>query len=187
LSLRPGTAIVGVPLLVGIGVLVGVVARGNAGPAAAPGVPSSAATPSAAGTPNAAGPVYPVGAVASGPRVIDMAKATGTSCRPPVSPGKGHPDTLLSQVFSVSDSHRTTYLLGWQIVPYKGARTYAFGAAGNLLALEPPTGGRPLGFGSGTVTFTGKAVAGTVHATVRLTAGGSVTVTGKWACSTSLK
>jgi len=192
LSLRPGTAIVGVPLLVGVGVLAGVMVRGNAGPAATPGAaagaPSASATPSAAGAPSAAGPANANGAAAlSGPRVIDMTKATGTSCRPPVSPGKGHPDTLLSQVFNVSDSRRTTYLLGWQIVPYQGARTYSFGAAGNLLALEPPTGGRPLGFGTGTVTFSGKAGAGTVHATVRLRAGGTVTVKGNWACLTPAK
>jgi hypothetical protein len=48
-------------------------------------------------------------------------------------------------------------------------------------------GGHPLGFGSGTVTFAGKANAGTVHALVRLSGGGTLSVTGNWVCSTSGK
>lgn len=169
LSLRLGTMIVGAPLLVGVGVFVGVMLRGNAGPASTPYV----AAPANA---NAS-------AVPSGARVIDMTKATGASCRSPVPPGPGHRDTLLSQIFNVRDGQRTAYLLGWQIVPYRGARTYIFGTAGNLLALEPPTGGRPLGFGSGTVTFSGNADAGTVHALVRLSAGGTLSVAGNWVCA----
>jgi hypothetical protein len=98
----------------------------------------------------------------------------------PVHPGRGHPDTLVSQIFNVRDNQRNPYLVGWQIVPYQGARTYSFGTGGNLLALEPPTGGKPLGFGIGTVTFSGNADAGTVHALVKLRAGGTLNVTGNW-------
>jgi hypothetical protein len=183
LSLRPGTAIAGALLLLGAGVFAGVMLRGNAVPAA---TPSAAGTPSAASTSSAASPVnVPGSGAAVGAMVIDMTKATGESCRGPVSPGRGHPDRLLSQVFSVRDGRQNAYLLGWQIVPYRGARTYSLGTAGNLLALEPPTGGAPLGFGSGTVTISGKTDTGTVHARVRLTAGGTLSVTGSWVCSTT--
>jgi hypothetical protein len=163
LSFTLGTMIASALLLVAIGVFVGVMVSGNAG---------------SAGTLNASGSAGP-----SGARLIDMSKATGSSCRSPVHPGRGHPDTLVSQIFNVSDNQRTTYLLGWQIVPYQGARTYSFGTGGNLLALEPPTGGRPLGFGIGTVTFSGNGDAGTVHALVKLRGGGTLNVAGNWVCA----
>jgi hypothetical protein len=169
LSLQLGTIIAGALLLVGLGVFVGVLVRGNSG---------------SPGTVNVLAPLNANGsAVPAGARLIDMSKATGSSCRAPVHPGRGHPDTLVSQLFNVRDNQRTAYLLGWQIVPYQGAHTYDFGTAGNLLALEPPTGGRPLGFGSGTVTFSGNGDAGTVHALVRLRAGGSLSIKGNWVCS----
>ena len=114
-------------------------------------------------------------------RAIDMNKATGVSCRPPVPPGPAHPDTVLAQIFDVHDCDKTAYLLGWQIVPYRGVGTYSFGAGGNLLALQPPTGGRPLGYGKGTVTFVGNSGSGTVRVLVKLAAGGTLTVGGTWA------
>jgi hypothetical protein len=169
LSLTLGTMIAGALLLVAIGVFAGVMVSGNAGPAG---------TPNAGGSLNASGSAGPAGA-----RLIDTSKATGSSCRPPVHPGRGHPDTLVSQIFNVRDNQRNPYLLGWQILPYQGARTYSFGTGGNLLALEPPTGGRPLGFGIGTVTFSGNGDAGTVHALVKLRAGGTLNVTGNWVCA----
>jgi hypothetical protein len=116
---------------------------------------------------------------------IAMGDATGATCGPVAAPGVGHPDPLLSQLFNVHDGAGTAYLLGWQIVPFRGSgRTYRFGTGGNLLALEPPTGGRPVGFGQGTVTFTGSADAGTIDAVLKLTAGGSLTVGGSWTCAT---
>lgn len=167
LSLRLGTIIASALLLVGIGVFVGVVVAGNGAP----------------GTVNVLAPPNANGSVPAGARLIDMSKAIGSSCRAPVHPGRGHPDTLVSQLFNVRDNRRTAYLLGWQIVPYQGAHTYDFGTGGNLLALEPPTGGKPLGFGSGTVTFSGSGDAGTVHALVKLRAGGSLSIKGSWVCS----
>jgi hypothetical protein len=166
LSFTLGTMIASALLLVAIGVFAGVMVSGNAG---------SAGSLNVVGPLNAGGP--------AGARLIDMTKATGSSCRPPVHPGRGHPDTLVSQIFNVRDNQRIAYLLGWQIVPYQGARTYSFGTGGNLLALEPATGGRPLGFGIGTVTFSGNGDAGTVHALVKLRAGGTLSVTGNWVCS----
>jgi hypothetical protein len=160
LTFTLGTMIAGALLLVAIGVFAGVMVSGNAGPA---------------GTVTASGP--------SGARLIDMSKATGSSCQPPVHPGRGHPDTLVSQIFNVRDNHRNPYLLGWQILPYQGARTYSLGTRGNLLALEPPTGGQPLGFGIGTVTFSGNGDAGAVHALVKLRTGGTLNVTGNWVCA----
>ncbi len=112
-----------------------------------------------------------------------MTKATGVACRPPAPPAAGHADMVLAQVFSISDSHHTSYLLGWQIVPYKGVGTYSLGTAGNLLAPEPAVGGRPLGYGKGTVTFVGNSDAGTVQAVVQLKAGGTVSIAGNWDCS----
>jgi hypothetical protein len=112
---------------------------------------------------------------------INMSTATGVTCGPPVAPGPAHPDTTLAQLFNVQDNRHTGYLLGWQIVPYNGIGTYAF-KSGDILALEPPTGGRPLGFGSGTVTFDAGAVSGSVQAVVKLTAGGTVSVGGHWNC-----
>jgi hypothetical protein len=99
---------------------------------------------------------------------IDMSTATGVVCGPPSPPGRAHPDPLLAQIFTV---------------PYNGDnRSYQFGTAGNILALETPAGGRPLGFGKGTVTFLGKATTGTLNAVVTLTTGGSLTVGGSWHC-----
>jgi hypothetical protein len=92
---------------------------------------------------------------------------------------------VLAQLFNVRDNKNAAYLLGWQVVPYRGAGTYVFGTAGNILAVEPPTGGRPLGFGKGTVTFKAGSGSGTVRATITLTAGGAVEVKGAWACKTA--
>jgi hypothetical protein len=113
-----------------------------------------------------------------------MSQATGVVCGPPAAPGPGHPDPLLSQLFNVRDGARSSsYLLGWQIVPFHGAgRSYRLGAGGNLLALEPPTGGRPVGFGKGTVTFGRNSEAGAVNAVVTLTAGGTISIGGSWTC-----
>jgi hypothetical protein len=114
---------------------------------------------------------------------IDMSKAIGVVCGPPAAPGPGHPDPLLSQLFNVQDPTRSSYLLGWQIVPFHGAgRSYRFGTGGNLLALEPPTGGDPVGFGKGTVTFGHNADSGAVNAVVTLTAGGKIAIGGTWTC-----
>jgi hypothetical protein len=115
-------------------------------------------------------------------RAIDMAAAVGVSCGAPVAPGPAHPDPLLSQIFTVRAA-KTTYTLGWQIVPFQGAgRTYRFATGGNLLALEPTIGGRPVGFGRGTVTFGAKTDAGTIDAVITLKSGGSLSVTGRWRC-----
>jgi hypothetical protein len=114
---------------------------------------------------------------------IDMSKAIGVVCGPPAAPGPAHPHPLLSQLFNVQDASRASYLLGWQIVPFNGAgRSYRFGTGGNLLALEPPTGGSPVGFGKGTVTFGRNADAGDVNAVVTLTAGGTISIGGSWTC-----
>jgi hypothetical protein len=113
---------------------------------------------------------------------IDMTTATGIDCGPAVTPGPAHPDSLLSEIFSVR-SAGVTYTLGWQIVPYRGPdRSYQFGTGGNLLALEPVTGGRPLGYGKGTVTFRAGPAAGTIDAVITLKAGGSLIVAGSWTC-----
>jgi len=116
---------------------------------------------------------------------INMTEATGVTCGPPVAPGPAHPDRVLAQVFNVEDNKHTAYLLGWQIVPYKGTGTYTFHSSGNLLALEPPTGGRPLGFGSGTVTVADDdGASGSVQALVTLNAGGTLSIEGRWVCPT---
>jgi hypothetical protein len=114
--------------------------------------------------------------------VIEMNQATAVACRPPVAPGPGHPDPLLSQEFNVADPSHSAYLLGWQILPYHGAGTYKLATAGNLLALEPLTGGRPLGYGSGTVTISGNPASGSVHASVALKSGKTLGVEGFWTC-----
>lgn len=117
--------------------------------------------------------------------VIDMSGAVGVDCGPPAAPGLGHPDPLLAQDFTVHDSAGHAYTLGWEIVPYRGtARSYRFGASGNLLALEPVTGGRPVGYGSGTVTFGATSTVGKIKAVITLNAGGSLTVGGSWTCTT---
>lgn len=155
-------------LLLAVGAVAGALGRGLVRSPA----PASAAAVSPAVT-----------AGAADAHVIDMTKATGVACGPPLKPGKAHPDWVLSQIFTVHDGGGNAYLLGWQILPYQGARTYSFGAAGNVLALQPPGGGRPLGIGTGSVTFGGTGESGTVRAVVRLTAGGSISVTGSWACT----
>ena len=125
---------------------------------------------------------------ATGNFAIDMSTATGVVCGPPSPPGRAHPDPLLAQIFTVHDAKHTAYQLGWQIVPYNGDnRSYQFGTAGNILALETPAGGSPLGFGKGTVTFLGKATTGTLNAVVTLTAGGSLTIGGSWHCQSGAR
>ena len=122
---------------------------------------------------------------ALGAAAIDMSQATGVECRPPVAPGPAHPDRVLAQLFNVRDGRHSAYLLGWQIVPYRGPGTYKFATAGNLLALQPPAGGRPLGFGKGTVTFFGGSESGTVDAAVALKSGATLKVDGTWICATA--
>jgi hypothetical protein len=114
---------------------------------------------------------------------IDMSTATSLECLGPVAPGPAHPRPVVVQLFNVKDSKHKTYQLGWQVVPFKGAGTYTFASSGNLLALEPPTGGHVLGYGKGTVTFIGSASSGNVHATVKLRSGGTLGVSGSWLCS----
>ena len=114
---------------------------------------------------------------------IAMGRATALDCGQPVAPGTAHPEPILSELFSVGAGAKT-YTLGWQIIPFRGAaRTYTFGQGGNLLALEPETGGRPLGYGTGTLTFGATTEKGTIEATVALRAGGSVAVRGSWDCT----
>ncbi len=125
----------------------------------------------------------PVTPPASRP-AIDMTDATGVDCGPPVAPGPGHPDPLLAQDFTVHHG-TTSYTLGWEIVPFRGAhRSYRLGTPGNLLALEPATGGRPVGYGKGTVTFGRSTATGRLSAVVTLAKGGSLTVGGSWTCAT---
>ena len=114
---------------------------------------------------------------------IDMAKATGVGCKPPIAPGKGHPQVVVARVFNAQDSKSVAYMVGWQVVPYDGPnRTYKLDPTDNLLALQPATGGAPLGYGAGTVTFANSADSGTIDATVALKMGGTVAVTGAWHC-----
>jgi hypothetical protein len=149
-------------LLLGAGLAVGATWLGKAGRAS----PARATRPGAGNVP-----------------VIEMNQATAVACRPPVAPGPGHPDPLLSQEFNVADDAHSPYLLGWQILPYRGAGTYKLATAGNLLALEPATGGRPVGYGSGTVTISQNPASGSVHALVALKSGGKLGVEGFWTCS----
>lgn len=121
----------------------------------------------------------------TGADAIDMSQATGVECRPPAAPGPAHTDRVLAQLFSVHDGRHSAYLLGWQVVPYRGPGTYKFATAGNLLALEPPAGGRPLGFGKGTVTVFGGSESGTVDAVVALKSGVTIKVDGTWICATA--
>jgi hypothetical protein len=116
---------------------------------------------------------------------INMAAATGLVCSSPVPPGPAHPDVVLSQLFDVH-AGKVAYTLGWTIVPFRGAdRTYRFGTPSALLALEPATGGRPVGYGKGTVTFRQKPDAGTINAVITLKAGAPLTVRGSWNCVVS--
>jgi hypothetical protein len=113
---------------------------------------------------------------------IAMGEATGVSCGAPVPPGPAHPKPLLSQVFNVTGG-TTPYQLGWSIVPFEGTgRTYRVGTGANLLALEPATGGIPLGFGTGTVTFGANPEVGTINAVIKLKTGHDLAVTGAWHC-----
>ena len=96
--------------------------------------------------------------------------------------GPAHPDPVLEQVFNVRSSDKASYLLGWDIVPYRGIGTYRFGTDGDVLALEPPAGGRPVGYGTGTITFIGRSSSGTVRALVKLKAGGALDIRGTWVC-----
>lgn len=115
---------------------------------------------------------------------IDMSKATSAGCKPATGPGPAHPDPLVARVFHVSDAVDAPYLLGWQIVPYRGAsRSYAFGTGGNVLALQPAAGGRPLGYATGTVTFGRDADAGSIDAVITLKDKRTVSITGSWHCA----
>jgi hypothetical protein len=115
---------------------------------------------------------------------IDMATATSSGCRPATGPGAGHPDPLVARVFNVTDAAATAYLVGWQIVPYRGPkRSYTFGTGGNVIALQPATGGKPLGYGTGTVTFAANADAGTLDVAIKLKDRQTVKISGAWHCS----
>jgi hypothetical protein len=111
-----------------------------------------------------------------------MAKASPKSCSAPAAPGPQHPQELLADVFGVTDGSHTAYLLGWQLVPYHGPGTYHFASGGDLLALEPSTGGNPVGFGAGSITVSSGGLSGSLDATVKLAAGGTLAVTGHWSC-----
>jgi hypothetical protein len=116
-------------------------------------------------------------------RTIDMSRAVTVNCPAPIAPGPGHPGVVLSQLFRVADDH-TPYLLGWEIVPYRASQArYHLGAAGSVLALEPAAGGKPLGYGDGTLTFAGGVRSGTVDAVITLMGGGAIHVGGRWSCS----
>lgn len=173
-SWRWAGAAVAVVVLLGVGVIAGATLFGTGGD-----------RPLSEGPYQATHPTGPTGSGGSARRhaagVVDMTGAKGVVCRPPVAPGPGHRDRLVSELFNVRDGQRT-YLLGWQVVPYRGPGTYTLADSGNMLALEPATGGAPLGFGKGTLTFFGTADSGTVHAVVSLHSGGSLRIQGPWIC-----
>ena len=158
-----GAALAGCTVLVGLGVAGGYAWRASSGPASTPAKATFR------------GHNFPTG-------YIEMSHATGLACRPPVPPGPAHPDPVLEQVFNVRSSDKASYLLGWDIVPYRGIGTYRFGTDGDVLALEPPAGGRPVGYGTGTITFIGRSSSGTVRALVKLKAGGALDIRGTWVC-----
>lgn len=116
---------------------------------------------------------------------IRMAHATSSSCGAAVPPGTGHPDPVLTREFLVSGAGHTRYILGWELVPFRGAnRSYRLGQSGNLMALEPSNGGLPLGYGTGTVTVGSDAGAdaGSVDARIALRDHRTVVVSGNWTC-----
>jgi hypothetical protein len=114
---------------------------------------------------------------------IDMRTAVSVDCGTPVAPGPEHPDALLAQIFNVHTT-RGAYTLGWQIIPFHGAsRTYRFATAGNILALEPLTGGKPVGYGKGSITFGPTTESGTISAVITLKHAGTLDVGGPWRCS----
>jgi hypothetical protein len=121
------------------------------------------------------------GSGSSGPRTIDMTGSTALSCLPPSSGLTGH--QVRSQLFQVQDNVGDGYILGWTLSPYRPhQRTYHFTGSGSLLALEPVTGGKPLGYGTGKLTVHGSGDAGSINATVALKRGGTIPVTGDWTC-----
>ncbi len=114
---------------------------------------------------------------------IDMTKATQVACPPPAGVSTRNAKPVLAAVFDVHDGG-TPYVLGWQIIPYLGAsRTYRLGVPGDLLVLAG-TNNSPLGFGTGTFTLGSTPYAGSLHAVIKLTAGGSLTIGGSWRCTT---
>ena len=179
---RSLASLAGALALVGAGIGVGVFLRGGAGAAAARGTGTGSVNTTRPARPDSSPGQVPGRRYGGGANVIDMNLATGVECRPPAAPGPAHPDRVLAQLFNVHDGRHTSYLLGWQVVPYRGPGTYKFATAGNLLALEPPAGGRPLGFGKGTVTFFGGSDSGTVDAVVSLKSGVTLKVDGTWIC-----
>lgn len=125
----------------------------------------------------------PASSGAAGGARIDVADATAVDCPKVAPPGAGHPSPVLSQLFSVKSTAGTGYLLGWEIVPYKSSTTtYRLGSPGAILALEPAAGGRPVGYGTGSLTFAGGTTAGSIDATITLKSGGSLAVSGQWTC-----
>ena len=114
---------------------------------------------------------------------IDMTDSPTVACPPPSAVSVRTPKPVLAAVFTVHHG-ATSYVLGWQIVPYLGAnRSYKLGVPGDLLVLAKPATNSPLGFGSGTVTFASTPYSGTLNAVIKLTAGGSLTAGGAWRCT----
>jgi hypothetical protein len=121
---------------------------------------------------------------ANQPITIDVQHAEPATCPTPISPGKGHADPVLTMTLHVIDNKHNRYLLGWQIVPYRGPRTYTLDQKGGaLLALEPATTGTPLGFGTGTLTVAANSTNGSIDATVPLIGGGTARIAGRWQCT----
>jgi hypothetical protein len=114
---------------------------------------------------------------------LDVGSARTLSCPAAIPAAKGHPEAVLTRIFAARGPKHASYTLGWQLVPFRGtARTYRLGHDGNLLALQPDGGGKPLGYGTGTVTVSGDPRAGTIDAVVKLTSGHTLTVRGPWRC-----
>jgi hypothetical protein len=114
---------------------------------------------------------------------LDLGSARTLSCPAAIPAAKRHPEAVLTRVFAVTGPKQASYTLGWQLVPFRGPdRTYQLGKDGNLLALQPVGGGKPLGYGTGAVTVSGNPNAGTIDAVVRLTTGRKIAVHGAWRC-----
>jgi hypothetical protein len=131
-----------------------------------------------------------VGCSTSGPQPQNVALPlnlqTGTtlSCPPPQPADEAHRDPLLQRLFTVQDTNNQTYTLGVLIDPFRGPnRSYRLGPpSGNTLAVEPATGGRPVGYGTGTLTVGDDPRSGSIDATINLKSGHAITVHGRWIC-----
>jgi hypothetical protein len=119
----------------------------------------------------------------STPGNLDLSSARTLSCPTAIPAAKRHPQPVLTRVFAVHGPERANYTLGWQLVPFRGpGRTYQLGQDGNLLALQPAGGGKPLGYGTGDVAVSGDPQTGTIDAVVHLASGRRITVHGTWRC-----